>query len=462
MIVAPFLAGAVVGVTTFSAVASATGAAMAGGVGATVLASLATAVTAGLLDAAYQGVAVATGLQSKFSWKEMLTMTMNAGIASAVTPGFVDTILKGSGLTVTQISEQLMRVATTSVLQQLGELAAGITQKFDVDSILTSLASTLVDLGVDTKLGNSYVAAAAEGVTDTLVGSAIEGHIEIENLAAQMLGTAIGDEVNTKINNLVEAKANAEANDQLLSSIDMRNAPSPFDDFVSQADFVEANSSSFWKTPSPATSTTTDSAREDRASRWGANSDSAQTTQSEVEANDVTPSSVASAYMLPISTDDFTQPGEPASNEVNQSEGFSLGGLLEDVRDDVKLVLTGAEMLGLIDENDSIDLSASAGYGLAVDVDLSISPDDVSIFLGAGAGFGLQWSVGTSKEFNAGTNGFAGKFFDVTAQLGPLPVVGEISGLINGDTGIGIEYGVKRGEGFMVESVVGYKKSIPW
>ncbi len=208
-IVAPYLAGAVLGVTTSAAAASAAslvgGAAT--GVGAVATATAAEAAIAGLVNASLQGVAIMGGLQDKFSYGQLFSAMGGAVMKGVGTGGAT------SGLGVAAV--EVTKVAAFNIGHQLTRLAAGEINRFDVTSVAKDIGITLATLGVNKvalgesispvhddvpggflqQQGHNYLHQATGIVTDAAVEVIQTGHLNMHRLVQNAIGSAINRHV---------------------------------------------------------------------------------------------------------------------------------------------------------------------------------------------------------------------------------------------------------------------------
>ncbi len=166
-----------------------------GGISAAVL----TGVFAAIGDASVQGLAIGFGIQEHFSFNEV--------IETAITAGVTGSLSEVSSLA--SLGENTLIVASAAVATQLVEMELGLRDKFDTKALLTQIAasvsSSLINKGLNISLQNSGLATAAKKVAtstaNALLGSSItHTPIDIQNLAADMLGTYIGDNLGSMFN----------------------------------------------------------------------------------------------------------------------------------------------------------------------------------------------------------------------------------------------------------------------
>ncbi|MHB1222368.1 MAG: polymorphic toxin type 17 domain-containing protein [Gammaproteobacteria bacterium] len=200
-VAAPYIAGALFGVTTSAAAATATGATLVTATTATtttvlVTTEIAQAALAGLVNASLQDVAVMAGVQDKFSYGQVFSAMTAAGVVG------------GSGAT-TELgaaASQATKVATLNVSRQLVQLAAGEIHRFDAMSVVTDVTAALATMGINKFIsGESLVTSpdlksvpetnrymhlhqATGLVTELAVEQVRTGHISMESAAQHALG----------------------------------------------------------------------------------------------------------------------------------------------------------------------------------------------------------------------------------------------------------------------------------
>jgi YD repeat-containing protein len=140
-----------------------------------------------------QGVAIAIGVQDKFSWEQVAFAALSAGITQGVTLPGVDNV----------IVDQAIRGAFNNVVNQGLRIAVGLQDKFSwaavaASAIAAPIANEIGD-AVGGALGGTIGQIAggfARGVTNqVLVTGMTGGKIQAANIAADAFGNAIGNSI---------------------------------------------------------------------------------------------------------------------------------------------------------------------------------------------------------------------------------------------------------------------------
>lgn len=162
---------------------------------------LSTAVIAALGDAAVQGLAVGVGAQAKFSVNEMLETGLSAGTLSGLSGMEKVGAFAGMGKTSINLTKALT-LATTNVQAQLIEMRLGTREKFDAKEVGVQLAASLIASGINAEVESHFGANpaahfAGNGIAKTMtaaLGGAVTGTpVNIQSLAASMIGDTIAD-----------------------------------------------------------------------------------------------------------------------------------------------------------------------------------------------------------------------------------------------------------------------------
>lgn len=175
--------------------------------------SVATGIVAALGDAAIQGVAIGLDMQSKFSITEVLETGVGVGVGISIS--------KIKNLTeLRAIAAKALAVGSSVTATQLIEMKAGLRGKFDLRAVALQVSSTILSAGihkgVTNILGEGDTAFAVDNVTNTsvnaLIGHAVTGApINIQNIAANMIGSTIGKTVADKLRNTIRNVESTES-----------------------------------------------------------------------------------------------------------------------------------------------------------------------------------------------------------------------------------------------------------
>ena len=168
----------------------------------TTAATIAAGVLAAIGDAAVQGVAIHLGMQQRFSLSEVLETGISAGVGSAMG--------RAKDLTnLAEMGERVLAVSTAAAVTQLVEMQVGLRDKFDARAIALQASASLAASYVDAKIENSFdgnpaMSSVTSEVVDTgvsaLLGKGIcHTPINIQNLAAQSIGSTVGHAAGGKL-----------------------------------------------------------------------------------------------------------------------------------------------------------------------------------------------------------------------------------------------------------------------
>jgi len=162
------------------------------GIGGTILGEAAVAATASIVS---QGVGLATGIQTKFSWSAVgeaaLTAGVSAGVGASGIVGF-------SGFTGSSFVSGALNSVVTRTLTQGIEVAAGLQKHFDWTAVAAAAvgggvgsavgANLPIDLGSYTAsvAGTAAVAGMAGGIANAATRSLIDGTDFGDNIIAAL------------------------------------------------------------------------------------------------------------------------------------------------------------------------------------------------------------------------------------------------------------------------------------
>jgi phage tail protein X len=153
------------------------------------------AMSAALASAASQGVAVGLGVQDHFSWNSVATAALTSGLTQG---------LGGNALPRGDILQDMLTYGKIAVAEQLSEMALGFRHKFDLREVLTSmLAQTAdVELGLNDK---DFGHVASQTGVNSAIGAIVMGQTpDINMLAAQAIGSALGNSIGTPLANDID------------------------------------------------------------------------------------------------------------------------------------------------------------------------------------------------------------------------------------------------------------------
>jgi YD repeat-containing protein len=194
-------------------------AALSGGLG---MAGFAAAMIGGAVGAiAAQGVAIATGLQDKFSWSQVAM----AGIGAGVT-----TIAMGMG-SLNTLSGTLVRATASNMVTQGISVAVGMQDKFSWTAVAAAGVGAAVGYGVG-KVGNyltnntftdSFTGKLAMGMGNASVRASMQqgSNINWGEVAASSFGHALGDQM---VNAISQQDAQGVVKANSAAKLDMLSA----------------------------------------------------------------------------------------------------------------------------------------------------------------------------------------------------------------------------------------------
>ena len=199
MIVAPYLAGAVFGVTTTASAAAATGATVSTGAAA----MAATGVSAGLINASEQGLLMGMGVQKHFDLDSVLSTAMMAGLSPMIgVPG---------GFNPAEYASYMLKIGALNASEQLMEMAAGRQSQFDVKSMITAMASSAVSAAMNGSIvTNKFAQSVVNSATNNVIASVIaHRRIDVDTVMQQAVGSSV----------LAVARNKIEQDEQRLSML---------------------------------------------------------------------------------------------------------------------------------------------------------------------------------------------------------------------------------------------------
>ena len=210
-----------------------------GDAAATIGESIAVGVTAALGEAAIQGIAIGLGLQSRFSMAEAFEtgVTASGGVPQA-------TKLTDAA----KVAKFALTVGTSAATTQLIEMSLGMRDKFDARlvafQVSASIASSYLGLGnqkVTGKFASPFITSLAantlSSVVNALIGSAVlHTPIEIQNIAANAIGSTIGYELGDRLKHAIPLPVSKSS----VGSNQSRNSNSSHEHAIKEAKFQEA------------------------------------------------------------------------------------------------------------------------------------------------------------------------------------------------------------------------------
>jgi YD repeat-containing protein len=222
IVVTYYTAGAAAG--PMAEASAAVGTSTVAGVGAltTGEAFAAAAIGAAAGSIASQGVAMALGMQDKFSWKSVLGSALTAGI------------IAGSGINTMfganpSFGQMMVQGAAASMVNQGVNLALGLQDSFSwrevaISSVSSAVSGELTE-GIESKIGQGFIGS----ISSTVVRVAMGGRVEADAVLADVFANVIGNSITAGIDSSRAEKKQREL-EQVDSFIAGFNARNP--DFI--------------------------------------------------------------------------------------------------------------------------------------------------------------------------------------------------------------------------------------
>ena len=154
---------------------------------------------AGIGNAASQELLIGLGYQEHFSWREVNTATLGATI------GAVGALAWGAAEM--NAAKEILRAALDAVSQQLGQLAIGYTNKFDLLAVANVIVSTTLAQGMGNFLPQRFKMPLSNLSVAVLNPLTHTGRIDLDLVAAQAIGTAAGNLIVSGIGYIVNTEA---------------------------------------------------------------------------------------------------------------------------------------------------------------------------------------------------------------------------------------------------------------
>jgi hypothetical protein len=195
-----------------------------------------TGIATGLVDAALQGVASGIGLIQHFS----LISAVEAGVSA----GFMSYSAKTNGVfskitdiqTFADLGRIALKAAVDDIRSQLLELAMGVRKKLDINRVIQSMTTAVVDTKINTLqlMHNSNIDLLLDDVASAfagmVLGKAIMGEpMDIATAIGKALGTFGGQKVQSKLD---------DARRKMVKSPQMSALPQAYD-YIS-LDYIKA------------------------------------------------------------------------------------------------------------------------------------------------------------------------------------------------------------------------------
>ena len=150
-------------------------------------------VAGALIDTVGQETAKGMGLMKHINWADVVTAAVTGGMGTKLS--VLDKAL-GKGIANTIVTQGI-----ESTVIQLDDLALGLSKQFDFRNIFMSMLQAGIDAKVNLTLhlNDPISTELANSVAGIGISEATTGHVDLQALAANMLGDIIGEEVGTGI-----------------------------------------------------------------------------------------------------------------------------------------------------------------------------------------------------------------------------------------------------------------------
>ena len=191
----PYLAGAIIGASS--------------GLGFMAL----TATLDALGDAAIQGLAIEAGIQTKFSWAEVLETGVTGGVMAGIP----------APETLAQYAASAIAIGTTNASIQLAEMKLGLKDKFDTRALILQMTAAVASAKIGQTVKGMQLGKAANTAVNTASGAAVNAVLgtivtgqppDFRFVGANAVGSAVGNKVGDSIAN--SPNTSPTANDPLL------------------------------------------------------------------------------------------------------------------------------------------------------------------------------------------------------------------------------------------------------
>ncbi len=173
--------------------------------------ALGAALTAGMVDATLQGVALGAGLLHTFSAENFLVTTLSAGVGSYLGGAFSITV---KSPLYQQMLLSMSEAAATDSIVQGAEIGLGLSKKFDLKQMMSSMASAAMTTVISHydrletgDMERALLEAIPDGFGSALIGSAIMGKkFDVRQTIAQTIGTVIGTVAGMELRDAIRAE----------------------------------------------------------------------------------------------------------------------------------------------------------------------------------------------------------------------------------------------------------------
>ncbi len=164
-----------------------------------------------MVDATLQGVALGAGLLHTFSAENFLVTTLSAGVGSYLGGAFSITV---KSPLYQQMLLSMSEAAATDSIVQGAEIGLGLSKKFDLKQMMSSMASAAMTTVISHydrletgDMERALLEAIPDGFGSALIGSAIMGKkFDVRQTIAQTIGTVIGTVAGMELRDAIRAE----------------------------------------------------------------------------------------------------------------------------------------------------------------------------------------------------------------------------------------------------------------
>ncbi len=165
-------------------------------------------VAGALIDTVGQEAAKGIGLMKHINWADVVTAAVTGGMGTKLS--VLDKAL-GKGIANTIVTRGI-----ESTVIQLDDLALGLSKQFDFRAVFMSMLQAGIDAKIDLTLhlNDPFSTELANSVAGIGISEATTGHVDLEALAANMIGDIIGEEVGTGIDSALDRNQAGQSYDR--------------------------------------------------------------------------------------------------------------------------------------------------------------------------------------------------------------------------------------------------------
>ncbi len=150
-------------------------------------------VAGALIDTVGQEAAKGIGLIKHINWTDVVTAAVTGGMGTKLS--VLDKAL-GKGIANTIVTQGI-----ENTVIQLDDLALGLSKQFDFRAVFMSMLQAGIDAKIDLTLhlNDPFSTELANSIAGIGISEATTGHVDLQALAANMIGDIIGEEAGTGI-----------------------------------------------------------------------------------------------------------------------------------------------------------------------------------------------------------------------------------------------------------------------